>query len=603
MAGVVGRVGGWWKAAAGCAICASLVAGVIEDARHWVWDRTVGFVFPAQASFDTCVARHMAEVTRPHGSPAFHVLVTVPASDDDRSQFSLIVRSLTRAYGEDATAPVQVEALDCAGMQPTGGIVAQGLEVARNRALALIEGTGADVVVWGEVLVPGEALELRFTARETIESRADYGADSIVLAPDFGTDLGALVASKALTSVRGLASGDSGVGLRRAELAVAITAPLIAALPPDIDPQSQADLYYAHGMALGIEADVTQDMATFAQSRAMFQRALALFDPKRRPREWIGVRANLAMNATYTAGELETGARLAQLAGAAEDLARLAGTDEVAVGPDLIRALRLSQADALLRQAPMLPAPEASARIRAAMDLLSRNLAELDRNADPLDWAQAQVGIGVAAEFLARATPKDEAARALADGATAISAGIEVLAQAGQPLDHANALVFLGSNLKAQAGLAEGAARIALLERARDSFAQARDGIPREDNPLMWALAQAGLGRALHVLGSERPDATAAAVDLAAARAALLAAQKVMPAKSYPFDWADLETNLALVAETCAQNPACAPRAEALGRARAHAEAAATVFRDGGHTQNAAYADELTARLQAELDN
>ena len=134
MAGVLGRVGGWWRAAAGCAICASLVAGVIEDARHWVWDNTVGYFRPDQASFDTCLSRQIEGLKRPEGA-LYQVIVTVPLGDRDQTAFRQVETSLTRAYGETEGAAIRVGALDCEALKPTSGDSAARLATAEASLL------------------------------------------------------------------------------------------------------------------------------------------------------------------------------------------------------------------------------------------------------------------------------------------------------------------------------------------------------------------------------------------------------------------------------------------------------------------------------------
>ncbi len=282
MPDVVGRVGGWWKAAAGCAICASLVAGLIQDARYWVWDRTVGYFFPAQATFDTCLSRGTAALQRPEGA-LYQVIVTVPLGDRDQIAFRQIETSLTRAYGETQSATIRVGALDCEPLKPAAGDSADRLATADARADALLAGTGADAVLWGELFADGRTMELRFAhprdadAAGATGKAAIYAAGAITLDLNFGHDIGALIAARALDRTLDIAAGDR---LDQGEVSARILTllqPLVAARPPGISDENYAEVLFSEALAAGTAAAAAADGAALLASADRLRAAEALF--------------------------------------------------------------------------------------------------------------------------------------------------------------------------------------------------------------------------------------------------------------------------------------------------------------------------------------
>jgi hypothetical protein len=280
MAGVAGRVGGWWKAAAGCAICASLVAGLIEDARRWMWDWSVGYVLPAQASFDTCLSRQIDGLKRPEGA-LYQVIVTVPLGDAGQAAFRQIETSLTQAYGETEGAAIRVGALDCEALKPSSGDSAARLATAQARADALLAGTGADAVLWGQVFADGKTMELRFAhPKGSTAKPAVYEAGAITLDLNFGKDIGALIAARALDTTTAVFGGFSlDQGAVAAQIQV-LLAPLVAVRPAGISDANYATVLLSEGLAAGTAAVARGDGAALLAVADRLQTAVALFPPE-----------------------------------------------------------------------------------------------------------------------------------------------------------------------------------------------------------------------------------------------------------------------------------------------------------------------------------
>lgn len=460
MAGIFGRISNLWKAAAGCAICASLVAGIAEDARHWVWDRTVGLVFPAQATFDTCLSRQMRALRRPEGA-LYQVIVTVPLGDRDQVAFRTIETSLTRAYGETQDAAIRVGSLDCEPLKPSAGDAADRIATAEARADALLAGTGADAILWGEVFADGKTMELRFAhprdpdAQAGADRAAVYQAGAITLDVGFGKDIGALIAARALERTASVVGGDQ---LDQAEVSARILtllSPLVAERPDGIDDTSFAEVLFSEALAAGtVAAAVADGPALLAASDRL-----------------------LAAKDLYAAE-----------ATAKRDLARI------------FAALFRGNA------ASMLPAIAARDALTAAV----AEMAELGTRVEALfgpDLAQQmKADLGLAMTLAGVLMPEPEQSRWMEDG-------IGLLREAALALPEARTLLGLASGLAARSGVSDGAAAIALEVEAAAAIDRALAALPPGDRSVAWLRAMTLKGQLLtgriETEGNQQARATA----------------------------------------------------------------------------------------------
>ena len=113
--------------------------------------------------------------------------------------------------------------------------------------------TGADVVIWGEVKHAKKKLRLRFLTKDDTADNtysAKESADELLLEPDFGEDVGALIAAKTLTLTALTTEEQGGFLTPRMELALRITAPLVGEMPAGLDADARGAIQYAHGTAL-----------------------------------------------------------------------------------------------------------------------------------------------------------------------------------------------------------------------------------------------------------------------------------------------------------------------------------------------------------------
>ncbi len=312
------QAGTVWKAAAGCAICAALVAGVLEDVRHAVFgpviklaDRYFG---SPDDQFDACLADHLRNTPRPAPGP-FHVFVTVPQGVDGLGQFRLIDQNLRAQFGEEVSSVVQVEWSDCLILQPASGLAEQIENTAHRRGLAVLSQTGADVVIWGEVKKVNKKLRLRFlTKGDAADNTYSVieNADDLLLEPDFGEDVGALIAAKVLTLTELTDEDRGGFLTPRMDLALRITAPLVRAMPVGLDADARGAIQHAHGRALLFLGNEKGEATLLEQAVDAFDAALTERTQDRVPLDWATAQNNLG-TALANLGEREAGtARLEQ---------------------------------------------------------------------------------------------------------------------------------------------------------------------------------------------------------------------------------------------------------------------------------------------------
>ena len=572
MPDVVGRAGTWWKAAAGCAICASLVAGVIEDTRRWVWDRTVGWVVPAQASFDTCLSRQMVALQRPEGA-LYQVIVTVPSGDPDRDAFRQIETSLTRAYGETQTAAIRVGALDCEPLKPTAGDSAERLATARARADALLAGTGADAVLWGEVFADGKTMELRFAYPPEPDQGTDraaiYEAGAITLDLNFGKDIGALVAARALDRTVAIAGGDRlDLGAVSAQI-LALLSPLVTARPSGISDENYAEVLFSEALAAGTAAVAAADGAGLLAAADRLQMAEALYPPEATAkRDYARIfAAHLRANA---ASLLPADQARRALARAIAELTELAPRVLVLFGPNMVQALESALGLAITMAAVSMPEPERSATMQDGNARL---------RAAAVAWPDPALLLQFATGVYTRASVSDDRT-ALALNVEATAANDRALA--GLPDGERGVIWLRAMTLKGELLLQR-----ALLENEPDPAATLDQAIAVLTDAVTVAMgtaaaadrakAQSALGWALVGRALQSGDAPEVADLLARAEPALRAALTVYGPASSPLFWGWTLEGLAFAGVSCANTPGCgdpnALRAETAARFVAAADA------------------------------
>ncbi|MCE2739155.1 MAG: tetratricopeptide repeat protein [Rhodobacter sp.] len=517
------QAGTVWKAAAGCAIFAALVAGVLEDVRHAVFGPVINladrYFSSPDDQFDACLADHLRNTPRPAPGP-FHVFVTVPQGVDGLGQFHLIDQNLRAQFGEDVASVVQVESSDCLILQPASGLAAQMMETAGRRGQAVLSQTGADVVIWGEVKNANKKLRLRFLTKSDAADNTYSlieNADDLLLEPGFGEDVGALIAVKTLTLTTLTVEEQGGFLTPRMELALRITAPLVAEMPAGLDADARGAIQFAHGTALWFLGRADAGTARLEQAVTAYRAALTERRQDRVPLDWAMTQNNLG-SALQTLGEREAG----------------------------------------------------TARLEQAVEAYRAALTERRQDRVPLDWAMTQNNLGNALWTLGE---REAGTERLEEAEAAYRAALTEWTQDRVPLDWARTQNNLGNAL---ATLGEREAGTARLEQAVAAYRAALTEWTQDRVPLNWAATQMNLGNALYLLGAREAGTARLEQAVEAYRAALTERRQ----DRVPLDWAMTLGNEGVALLTLAD------RTGDLGRARQALEQltlAEATLRSGGH--------------------
>ncbi len=518
-----------WKTLAGCAICATVVGGMIEDVRHAVFGPVVSFVSKLSSSpddqFDACLADHLWNTPRPAPGP-FHVFVTVPLGDDGRSQFRLIDRNLRAQFGEDVSSVVQVESSDCLILQPASGLAAKIEETASMRGQAVLSRTGADVVIWGEVKNANKKLRLRFLTKGDAADNI-YGvietADELLLEPDFGEGVGAMIAAKTLTLTTLSVEEQSVLLTPSMELALRITAPLVKEMPAGLDGDAKGAIQFSHAMALFYLGTEKGEAELLEQSVTAFRGALEEWTRDHLPLQWARAQMNLG-NALGLLGRLRADVALLHQAEAAYRSALEEWTRDSV--PLQWARVQVNLGNALKDLAKL---ETGTARLEQAVAAYRAALEENLRARIPLGWAITQMNL--CAALTALGTRESSTVR-LETGLSACRAALLEFTRDRVPLQWARTQVTLGNALTARGYLETGTT--AGLEQAVAAYRAALEEIPRNHMPLQWAVAQVNLANTLLILG-QREDGTAR---LEQALEAFRAALAEYSEDRAPIDWA-----------------------------------------------------------------
>ncbi len=175
-----------------------------------------------------------------------------------------------------------------------------------------------------------------------------------------------------------------------------------------------------------------------------------------------------------------------------------------------------------------------NAALKEAIRLFRQVLHQLNREADPLDWATTQNNLGNALTSLGE---RESGTARLEEAVAAYREALQEYTRERVPLDWAMTQNNLGNALTSLAERENGTAR---LEEAVAGYRSALEERTRERVPLDWAMTQNNLGNALRSLG-ERESGTAR---LEEAVSAYREALKEYTRERVPLQWATTQNNL-----------------------------------------------------------
>jgi tetratricopeptide (TPR) repeat protein len=567
----------------------------------------------------------------------FAILVAQLDGDANRSQTKHILAELEKQFPPHGAARLHV--------LPYTEVLAIGVGE-RTVAIAAAEAQGrkwlrqknADVLIWGEVGAADRVLRLRFLAPEGDPASAKpYALNAeLTLPPEFGADLGAILALQAATSI-------APVYERSGEALADLIGPVVAKLKPlaenpptSFSSDTRAQLWHAYALGEDRLGGERGENARLVNAIDYYRKVLEEWTRERVPLYWATTQNNLG-TALRSLGERESGtARLEEAVAAfreaLEERTRERvplgwataqnnlGTALAGIGKRESSTARLEEAVAAFREAlkertrERVPLDWATtqnnlgnaladlgeresgtARLKEAVAAFREALKERTRERVPLGWATTQNNLGTA---LARLGERESTTARLEEAAAAFREALMERTRERVPLDWATTQNNLGNAL---GSLGERESATARLEESVAAFREALKERTRERVPLDWAMTQNNLGTALARLG-ERESATAR---LEEAVAAFREALKERTRKRVPLGWAMTQNNLGNVLQSLGRRQAAADKAKgcaALEAAREHFAAALEEFRKAGAAYYVDMVEGNIARLEADVE-
>ena len=352
-------------------------------------------------------------------------------------------------------------------------------EAAAKRGQGWLSRRDADVLVFGEWIEKGEALNLHFLP---VGGSGDFRQhafklESGLLKGDFSEAVGAQLQAVALATVTPVTE-ESGKYLVETLRPVAVHLERLIHFPPSgLSAGQLADVQSALGLALYAIGDQAGDNKALTEAVAAYREALKERTRARVPLDWAATQSNLG-NVLVILGEREKS-----------------------------ETEKLEQAVAAYREA----------------------LKEYTRERVPLQWAMTQINLGTA---LFRLGEREKSGtEKLEQAVAAYREALEELTREGVPLDWAMAQLNLGAALMKLGDYESGTGKD---EDAVAAFRAALEGLTRERVPLLWAQAQNSLGAALESLGEQEIGTGKLEDAVAAFRAALEERTRA----HFPLDWA-----------------------------------------------------------------
>jgi tetratricopeptide (TPR) repeat protein len=414
-------------------IAGNIVASIIVGVAVLVFGRWRGWWLKTKARLET----------RKADGTQFTLLVAELDGDTDHTQTRHILAELEKQFPARGEARLHVLPYPEA-LKPGPGERTAALKAAEERGRRWLRDKNADVLIWGEVGAKDKVLRLRFTAPlGDGGGQKPYKMNSTLeLPPNFGSDLGAVLAAQAATAI-------SPVYERSGEALAALIAPVVAKLKPlaenppgSFADETRATLWQAYADGAQRLGDERGDNAQLATAIDFYKRVLTIRPRDKALLEWAKTQNKLGI-ALSLLGARESG------------------------------TARLEEAAAAFREA----------------------LKERTRERVPLDWAAAQNNLGIALQM--RGERESGTAR-LEEAVAAYREALKEVTRERVPLQWATTQNNLGAALRNLGARESGTAR---LEEAVAACRAALLERTREKVPLDWAKTQNNLGNALWALG------------------------------------------------------------------------------------------------------
>lgn len=472
-------------------IIAALSASAVAYLKG-IFDDIIGNVFPKGAEI-SCSAREWVADHWPSRQPevgAFRILISTLSGDDaNGTQTNAVVRAFQGQQAIDVFSSCRVLKI------PGAGLTAE--EAAAKRGWEWLTQRKADVLIFGEVLPKGEALNLHFlTSRSFHDFTAKpFRVESGLLKGEFQEAAAAQLQAVALAAVSP-ATEQQGKYLVQTLRPVVVRLMRIATSPPPgMSPTGMAAIQFSLGKALVTIGDQAGDNQALQKAVEAYGEALKEWTRQRAPLDWAATQNNLGM-ALETLGERE---------GSTETLQKAVQAYDEALQELRREHAPLDWATAQNNLGNALEALGVRARdtkmLQKAVDAYGEALKERTRERVPLAWAATQNNLGDALEALGASESGTET---LQKAVQAYGEALQELRRERVPLDWAAVQNNLGIALQT---LGERESGTETLQKAVDAYGEALKERTRERVPLHWAATQNNLGTALEKLG-ERESGT-----------------------------------------------------------------------------------------------
>jgi tetratricopeptide (TPR) repeat protein len=496
---------------------------------------------------------------------------------NDQAEFRRIIRSTERL---DATDPptLRIEPLPCQ-LRGSGSDFHNVRNRTEQRANTLLHRTGADAIVWGEVIDNGRQLEISILHPRG-QSRADYDVDGATLATGFGDQIGAVLTGRVMDTLMQVQGRNGNYTVPLMIEITNIIGPLLRTRPAYLTADNLVDLRRAHASALyalGTQRGSNEDLL---QAIDILYEILGSSERSDNPVQWATTQNNLS-NALATLGERQAGTAWLEKAvtassNALEEFTRDSNPLEWAATQNNLGTALATLGE---READTGRLEQAVAAYRAALE-------ENTRDRAPLKWGGTQSNLG---SVLAILGEREAGTDRLHEAVAAYRAALEELTRDRVPLDWAMTQMNLGNVLWT---LGEREAGTDRLHEAVTAYRAALEEWTRDRVPMQWAGTQNNLGIALRTLG-EREDRTDRLHEgLNAYRAAL----KEWTRDRVPLDWAMAQGNIAILHLAFFDKTGDAAQLDA---AQAALDGAREVFVQAGATQYLAMAEGQQAAIDA----
>jgi tetratricopeptide (TPR) repeat protein len=538
----------------GLLVAAALGAGALLAYQLWG-------AKPEVETLAGCLDRTLAEL-EPKDDQKLRV-VLVPLLNELETPQGPLINSALNEFQGDGDPFMQVQTVDCALAGNTDNVLNLASMVHQN-SLEVTRRTGADVLVWGEVLPDDQRLDLRINY-STDSQATHFATEDMLMKTNFSVEEATVLSSRIWSVSRVLERMDADVIARGMTVARDALLPISENSQPGLSVLQLGSLYHSLGeteYVLGAESDGTEQLLSAIEH---YGSAGILLDRYTFPDKWAQNQNDLGV-ALMTLG----------LKGNQDpEIRRAISAFQEAIietprsrNPVLWGQLQARLAEAL----KALGTREANNQmLAAAISAYRLALTVQDRGETPVQWATAQYNLGTALQGLGQ---RDGDPAILQDAISSYRAALEVRTAEAMPNEFAITQINLGSTLMtvgarnqdidvvgeavtayraaigeldqqasavewatAQHSLGNALAFVAeqeedsdKLEEALKAFTLALEAFDRDTDPTRWAVTQNNIGNVLHTLGDRRKDLDTIAAAIAAYEAAVSVLSETAPA-------------------------------------------------------------------------